>query len=153
MHYSLQLLGVKKNPNREKFPSEYESWRGMRKRCRDPRRRDFKNYGGRGISICTRWESFNCFLEDMGPKPIGTTIERKDNDGDYGPNNCIWATRYLQNLNKRNINFIDFKGQRIARVLLEKSLGFTSRRIQDRLRKGWSLDEAIMTPQRRSPGR
>jgi hypothetical protein len=82
--------------------SEYTTWCGMHQRCRDPKSTSFKNYGGRGISVCTRWLDFRNFLDDMGKKPsIKHTIDRKNNDGNYEPTNCYWATRIEQQKNKR----------------------------------------------------
>lgn len=81
---------------------EYRTWQGMIKRCTNPRSKDWENYGERGIKVCARWRfSFSDFLADMGPKPIGKSIERINNDGDYEPGNCKWATRSEQNSNQR----------------------------------------------------
>lgn len=82
--------------------SEYATWKAMRDRCKNRRNRYWKDYGGRGIRVCKRWErSFLAFLTDMGPRPAGLTLERKDNDGSYTPRNCTWATRSQQNRNRR----------------------------------------------------
>ena len=78
----------------------YGVWRGMRARCLNPKHVSYRYYGGRGIKICERWNSFENFLADMGPVPPGLTIERDDNDSNYEPSNCRWATREEQVANK-----------------------------------------------------
>src|SRR6188472_3312541 len=83
-------------------PKAYAAWVNMRQRCRNPRRKDFTNYGYRGITYDRRWESFETFLADMGEPAPGMTLERKDNMSDYGPENCAWVPRSVQALNKRN---------------------------------------------------
>lgn len=86
---------------------EYETWCGMHKRCTNAKSKSWKDYGGRGISVCTRWtgrNGFSNFLVDMGTKPepkAAHSLERKNPNGAYDPNNCKWATREQQNLNKR----------------------------------------------------
>lgn len=81
---------------------EYQSWVHAKERCNNNKHKRYKDYGGRGISMCKKWaDDFESFLTDMGPRPKGTSLDRINNDGDYEPTNCRWATRKVQNNNKR----------------------------------------------------
>ena len=81
----------------------YNSWHKMKQRCLNPNCLEYKNYGGRDIKVCERWMDFENFLEDMGERPEGLTLDRINNDGDYEPGNCRWATWKEQNQNRREI--------------------------------------------------
>lgn len=86
------------------FSVEYRVWTGMRERCRNPKQASYLLYGGRGIAVCERWNDFNNFLQDMGPRPVGKriSIDRIDNEGDYEPGNCRWTTPKENTNNRRN---------------------------------------------------
>ena len=79
----------------------YLTWKGMRNRCNNPRTPRYSDYGGRGIKVCKRWDKFENFLADMGEKPPGMSLDRKNNNGNYTPRNCRWATPAEQRKNSR----------------------------------------------------
>src|SRR5271169_1645388 len=90
-----------------------QCWSSMKQRCFNPKAQEFKNYGARGITVCDRWMKFANFLSDMGEKPAGLSIERIDNNGNYEPSNCRWATKAEQCCNRRDIRFLEFNGERL----------------------------------------
>src|SRR5258708_4738298 len=80
----------------------YDVWQGMKQRCFNPNHPGYRHWGGRGITVCERWLSFANFTADMGERPEGTSLDRKNNDGDYEPGNCRWATDKVQQTNRRD---------------------------------------------------
>src|SRR5262245_8683986 len=92
--------------------SEYRTWVDMRRRCHQPQRPDYKNYGARGIYVCDEWRnSFEAFYRDMGHRPPGCVLDRRNNDGPYSPENCQWVTRKQQERNKRNNRLVTIEGE------------------------------------------
>jgi len=117
----------------------------MRERCHNPNTKQYEDYGGRGISICQRWEDFNNFLADMGEQPVGMCIERIDNDADYSPSNCKWATRAEQVRNRRNNVWLEAMGKRMILKDWANFLGYVNpMNIKDHFRRGHSLEDIIV---------
>lgn len=130
------------------FRPEYNTWRAMVSRCTKPLDVAYEHYGGRGIAICPRWkQSFIAFLKDMGPRPTKQhTLERLDNDGDYEPNNCKWATRAEQSRNRRANHMIVVNGKSLTITDAAAAIGMNRSTLANRLHQGWMADQAIFTP-------
>jgi len=130
--------------------SEYKAWINMKDRCFNPNHSRYSDWGGRGITVCDRWKnSFKNFLADMGMKPSPKhSIDRIDNDGDYCPENCRWATRVEQENNKSTNRLITIACVTLTMAQWTKEMGFAKSVIQDRLNLGWSEYKAVMTPVR-----
>lgn len=126
---------------------EFIIWQHIRQRCYNPRHRSYKGYGGRGITVCDRWNgSFEAFFADMGPRPSPRhTIERKDNAGPYEPSNCRWATRLEQGENKRNNRRITHDGQTLTLGQWCRLLNMRKSTLMNRLAR-WSVAEALSRP-------
>jgi hypothetical protein len=132
---------------RKSFKREETCWRNMLRRCRNPRARDFKWYGGRGIRVCDRWLRFRNFLDDMGPMLPGMTIDRRDPQGEYAPDNCRWIPKSQQNRN-RQIPAVKLtaRGETLYLVEWAQRVGVQRHLIGRRLKLGWPVDEAIFRP-------
>ena len=129
--------------------SEYNAWSHMKARCFNPNIKNYSYYGARGITVCDRWLDFENFLADMKLKPTPKhSIDRIDNDGDYCPENCRWATRVEQENNKRNNHLITIDDVTLTIAQWTKEMGFSKSVIQDRLKSGWSEFDAVITPVR-----
>ena len=128
---------------------EYSAWGAMIQRCTNPKTVHYDRYGGRGIKVCDRWlNSYVDFLADMGRCPAGMEIERIDNDGNYEPGNCCWATRKAQNRNTSLCRLLTFRGQSLAVAEWAEILGINHRTIMSRLNMGWSEERALGVPVR-----
>lgn len=123
---------------------EYRVWTNAKTRCFNVANRAYPRYGGRGITMCSRWaESFSRFYEDMGRCPAGKTLERRDVNGHYEPRNCYWATYQQQNNNRRDNKRVALNG--ISRTLAEwdRELGLNPGMVSVRLRLGMPVDRAL----------
>ena len=105
----------------------------MRDRCNNPRSDQYRDYGGRGIRVCARWDNFALFVADMGPRPAGATLERSDNERDYEPENCRWATRLEQTLNRRSTIWVDIDGERLCLKHAALRVGVDPKTLKSRL--------------------
>ena len=119
----------------KEYSGTYNSWMEMRKRCFSSSYKDFKYYGGRGVSVCLRWNSFETFLNDMGKKPRGMTLERMNNDNDYMPSNCRWATRSEQVINRRVTKFASINGKKLCLAHWANELGISSSALYHHMKK------------------
>lgn len=129
----------------------YQAWRAMKERCGNPKTNSFHRWGGRGIRVCERWQSsFENFLADMGEKPPGLTVDRIDNDGDYEPGNCRWATRQQQAKNRSTARLLTFEGTTASLTDWAHRTGLHKVVIFNRLAAGWTLAAALTTPPRKS---
>jgi hypothetical protein len=124
--------------------STYRCWQAIKQRCFNPRQRDYKNYGGRGITMCARWmKGFEFFLKDMGPMPVGHSIERKDVNDDYRPGNCTWIPKTHQMCNLRQTVRIAFEGEILPLTHVAHRVGIPPTTLRNRLRSGMPFDLAI----------
>lgn len=130
---------------------EFRIWELMRRRCSDPKHRSYKDYGGRGISVCDRWRNdFSAFLADMGLRPSPDhSIDRIKNDGNYEPGNCHWATRVEQSNNRRSSRFLTIGGKTKTLSQWERQVGLNPGVLFRRLQAGWA-PERLLIPSRLS---
>jgi len=123
--------------------STHRSWDHMKQRCLNPKSDGYQNYGGRGIKVCKRWLSFANFLNDMGERPAGTTLERIDNDGNYELSNCRWATMREQTENNRRNRIIEFNETRLCLTRWAEKVGMRPSALRGRIRRGWPIERAL----------
>ncbi len=147
-------LPVKSMRDGKRIP-EYSAWKDIRYRCYNPKDHAYKDYGGRGIRVCDRWkDSFQNFMEDMGFKPTPEhTIDRIDNNGDYEPNNCRWATMDIQSNNRRDNHWIEHNGVRMTVAMWSKHLKVSSSNLLSNKKRteSESIEHYIKNGKRKSP--
>lgn len=126
----------------------YPIWKSMRVRCTLKTRPEYPRYGGKGITVCDRWNSFENFLNDMGEPPPGASLDRINNEQGYSPDNCRWASNREQCRNRRSNVQVTYKGK--TKILIEwcEELGLPYTRTRRRLAKGWSPEKAFTLPPR-----
>lgn len=127
---------------------EHALWIRMRQRCSNPKSTQYKYYGGRGITVCDRWQVFSNFFADMGPRPsLEYSIDRIDVNGNYEPGNVRWATKQTQAQNTTAAALITYQGETLNLCEWERKTGISSSTISRRLKRGWSVEEAMtITP-------
>lgn len=124
---------------------EHYTWAAIRQRCENPKCRAYPHYGGRGIKVCDRWQTFENFYADMGARPEGMTLDRIDNDGDYAPDNCRWATTKQQVRNRRVSGSYMHNGQSMSLSEWAERMGLPYQTVWTRFRNGWR-GEKLFSP-------
>ena len=126
-----------------KTSRSYVVWSSMRARCEDKSNSNYQRYGGRGITVCERWKKFENFYADMGERPAGMSIERINNDGNYEPGNCRWASRNEQARNRRSTRLISWDGQTMCASDWATKTGISMATIINRVNAGWPIPLAL----------
>lgn len=125
--------------------AEWSAWKNIIRRCHTTTDKSYPYYGGRGIKVCDRWrDSFINFYQDMGARPDGLTLERIDNNGDYTPENCKWATRYEQGANQRSNHLITHEGKTQTLSEWARERGIKRSTLSGRIhRNKWSVQKSL----------
>ncbi len=140
------------NCSRKRATPEYNSWSAMMARCRNPKCPEFHYYGGRGITVCERWNDFRNFLSDMGQRPEKTTLDRIKVNLNYDPSNCRWATSETQSNNCRSNILLECFGKTQSVAQWAREVGLKRQALLSRLGRKWSVERALSTPlQRKTP--
>lgn len=122
---------------------DYYLWLGMIDRCRNKNKKHYHRYGGRGIVVCGEWMDFGKFMSDMGPRPDGYSIERIDNNGDYTPENCRWASKKDQANNRSNNRILKYKGRSLTVSQWADEIGLSKMVLYQRLYRKWSIKRTL----------
>jgi hypothetical protein len=149
--YRSEQTSKVKTVHKQTGTKEYWVCAAIIQRCNNPNNSDYPKYGGRGITVCDRWlaenNGFLNFMADMGHKPsAGYTVERKDVNGNYCPENCVWATYTTQSRNRRNNRLITYNGKTQCLITWAEEAGLVYGALQTRLNRGWTMEEAMTIP-------
>lgn len=137
---------------RRKEQPEYHNWRGMWERCTNPRHEKFRLYGGRGITVCERWNDLWAFIDDMGRKPSDShSIERIDGNRNYEPGNCRWATQTEQMRNTSRNRMLTLNGETLCLSAWSEKTGIPYQVLIHRFERGWTVERALTTTARKTP--
>lgn len=132
----------------------YKKWVNMHRRCYQPHNAQYHRYGARGVRVCDKWHAFLSFYEDMSPSYFpGATLDRKENDGDYSPQNCQWATPFTQANNRRNNIRLTLNGRTQTISQWSRETGLHKTCIRRRLLAGWTVKGALTIPAVTDPAR
>lgn len=128
----------------------YDSWYAMIRRCTNPNDQAHPYYGGRGITVCDKWLTIDGFIEDMGERPYGKTLDRIDNNGNYELENCRWATKKEQGNNRRSNKLITYSGITLTLSQWAERVGISSQALHSRMFVcDWPIEKALTAPNRR----
>jgi hypothetical protein len=125
---------------------EHRSWKAMRRRCSNPNTSDWKDYGGKGIKVCDRWNDFRLFFQDMGPRPQGCTLDRIDSSKGYSPDNCRWSTSDVQSNNRRTNRKITIGSETLGLAQWCRKIGIKLVTVKRRIKAGMSDIDALTKP-------
>ena len=139
-----ELTSIKSRTHGMSKTRTYRSWAGMVNRCSNKTNKDYRDYGGRGISVCEQWKYFENFLLDMGEAPLLSSIDRIDNNGNYEPKNCRWATAEDQAKNKRTSRLITFNGETLNITDWARRLAITDSSLRQRI-AAHGIESALTT--------
>lgn len=128
------------------YSKTYHIWQSMKDRCLNQNNHGYKDYGGRGISVCNRWLKFENFLKDVGEIPNGFELDRINNNGNYSPKNCKLSTRKEQTRNTRRNRIILFDGKNQCLSAWAEEYNMSKQALKGRLDNGWPIKKALETP-------
>lgn len=137
------LIGAELDYKKRRDDPTYISWSHMMARCFNHKLDKYKYYGGRGITVCDRWKDFRLFVLDMGERPKGTSLDRKDPNGNYEPSNCRWITHLEQCSNRRSNVLIEWQSQTRTLKQWAEHIGIPYKTLWMRRRSGWSVERML----------